>query len=352
MKVRGRIVTTKGAKINKSDRLPGLPPFLFLIFAICFNPLPAAAQAAAFNQIPQRLYVGDRGRLVVTLGPGFQGIPAFVIEDIRQLPQGQDLKIHRLEFDHLRGRERLHIDFTAFVPGQMELPLINLPQLPGLTLEGYHVTIASILGPADSLLVLSNPAPPLTVPGTALLIYGTSSLIVLALLVILGISIWGRPYLAELLEAHRRRRLIRLMRNIGKRLRGKISDGAYQEILRELSAEFRAFLGYFSGLDCRAMTASEFYFLPPLFSLETAAPAGADLISPSSLGNYFRLMDRLRFSGKPVNGVEISSLLDRLDAMLIAMELCLREQRRRKPEPPAGVRRTEGSLFPAKGAAL
>jgi hypothetical protein len=357
-------------------------------------------------QVPPRIFVGDPGRLI--LGPGFKDIPPFIIDDPRRLPQGPDVTLHRLELERRRGEERLLIDFTAFAPGQVELPPISLPQLPGVTLEGYRVTVASVLGNANPLnprgavpspvfpgpqagegiLVLSNPAPPLAVPGTALLIYGTSSLIVLVLLLILGGGIWGRPYLEGLLKIHRRRRLVRLMGAVGKRLReqipqGEIPQGACQEILRELSTEFRAFLGYFydqdrpgpfalRGRDCRAMTAAEFASLPPLFSFggeeavfpETErtpeAPAApgetgkapdippwAEYVSPPSLGNFFQGLDRLRFSGVPVEPRDISALLDRLECMLNAMDLGFREREPRFGRPgDRGGSPSGGRIFP------
>jgi hypothetical protein len=271
--------------------------------------------------------VGDRGRLIITLGPEFRDLSPFITEDIR--PQGGDVRIHRLELERRQGVERLLIDFTAYTPGLVALPPFILPQMPGFKPESYTVTIASIL--EGSLLVLSNPAPPLAAPGTSLLIYGTSSLIVLVLLAALALGIWGRPYLAGLLETHRRRRLIALMRKIGIRLGGKLPQSGAQgsahasEILRELSAEFRAFLGYFSGRDCRAMTATEFFSLPPLFA---QGGENSDTISPPSLGLYFRTLDRLRFSGAPVAIPEISALLDVLNTMLNAMDSGLREEKR------------------------
>jgi hypothetical protein len=234
-----------------------------------------------------------------------------------------------LEFDPSRGQ--LLIDFTPFAPGELELPPIKVPQLPGLSLEGCRVSVASVLGPEgqnDGVLVLSGPAPPLAVPGTALLIYGSSSLIILVLLLLLGLGIWGRPYLAKLMEARRRGRLIRLMGNIGRDLREKIPGASAHAILGVLSVEFRAFLGYFfdgeSGRNCRAMTAEEFSALAPLFSpREELQP-----VSPVSLGNFFRCLDRLRFSGEAASGPEISALLDQIDGILRAMEKGFREQGR------------------------
>jgi hypothetical protein len=219
------------------------------------------------------------------------------------------------------------IDFTPFAPGELELPPITVPQLPGFSLEGCRVSVASVLAPESrGVLVLSGPAPPLAVPGTALLIYGSSSLMILALLLLLGMGIWGRPYLANLMEVRRRRRLIRLMGDIGESLRERIPQGSSRMILKKLSVEFRAFLGYFfdgeSGGDCRAMTAEEFSALAPLF------PPAEELqpVSPASLGDFFHHLDRLRFSGGTAPGGEISALLDQMDGILRAMDLGFKGQ--------------------------
>jgi hypothetical protein len=313
---------------------------------------PAAQNQAQEGpaQIPRRILVGDRGRLILNPGLGFEEVTPFIIDEPWQFPQTQDLKIHRLEFQRLRDSEQLLIDFTAFAPGIIRLPAFDLPQMPGLDLEMYSLSIASILEGETGLqdgsprrssevLVLSGPALPLAVPGTAFLIYGTASLIVLTLLIGLGLGIWGRPYLTDLLENYRRRRLVRYMGRTGRRLREGIAPGACGEVLRELSVEFRTFLGHFfdrneqgAGVrDCRAMTAAEFLSVPPLFPEPVSGfsgspeppgppPAWAELVSPPALGNYFRLLDRLRYSGEPAGPRELAAAIDRLDLILEAMD--------------------------------
>ncbi|MDR1024277.1 MAG: hypothetical protein LBL56_01005, partial [Treponema sp.] len=148
--------------------------------------------------------------------------------------------------------------------------------------------------------------------------------------------------------------LVRLMGRTGRRLREGIAPGACRELLRELSVEFRTFLGYFFDRDekgagvrnCRAMTAAEFLSVPPLFpepvsgspespgasdslgssespeSSESPGPrpAWAELASPLALGNFFRLLDRLRYSGEPAGPREIAAAIDRLDLILGAMD--------------------------------
>jgi hypothetical protein len=326
------------------------------------------------EQVPRQVFVGDRGRLILSPGPGFEEVLPFTIDDPRYLPQSPDLKLHRLEFRRLRGVEWLFVDFTAFVPGRISLPPLNLPQMPGLNLDSCEVNVASILeGDSGSgfsrqggpVLVLSGPMSPLAAPGTAFLIYGTASLIVLALLLSLGLAVWGRPYLTAFLENHRRRQLVRFMGRVGKRLRGRIDPASCQEVLRELSSEFRTFLGYFfkpgegsagsfrqpdgrppfpgtfsGGWNCRAMTAAEFFSLPSLFPLPPGVsaallPPWVELSSAPALGNFFRLLDRLRYSGEPVSPVDVAALIDRLDLILGAMDAGFRAGGIRVAVPPA-----------------
>jgi hypothetical protein len=331
-------------------------PALQALCLLCLLCLTAGLGAqedweGSLSQIPRQLFVGDQGRLTLNLGSLFPETASFSVSDPWILPQSPELRLHRLEFDALRGQ--LSIDFTAFAPGELELPPIRAPQLPGFSLEGCRVSVASVLaleGPLSSqgILILSGPAPPLAAPGTALLIYGSSSLLILLLLLLLGAGIWGRPWLGKLLEARRRRRLIRLMGKIGEGLRERIPGASSREILRKLSLEFRAFLAYFfnnapdnrdlpvtadikSSMgqgrpDCRALTAEEFGSLPPLFPPVEGKPAvGA---SPASLGSFFRRLDRLRFSGEGVGDTEIAVLLDQMEGILRAMERGFRERGR------------------------
>jgi hypothetical protein len=323
------------------------PPALLLILVFAARAGEAQEPPRAEEgpgQVPRRIFVGDRGRLILSPGPGFEETPPFTLSDPRLLPQGPDLKILRLEFRRIRDEERLLIDFIAFAPGRIALPPLDLPQMPGLVLD-YEVEVASILGDSG-VLALSAPAPPLAAPGTAFLIYGTASLIVLALLLGLVLALWGRPYLAGFLENHRRRRLVRLMGRVGKRLRESAASDSCRGALRELSAEFRAFLGYFfdrGQRDCRAMTASEFLSLPPLFPPSPGDPADstppwAERSSPPALGSFLRLLDRLRYSGEAAGPPEISALFDRLDLILGAMDEGFRSQGKSAPGRKDGHR--------------
>ena len=84
--------------------------------------------------------------------------------------------------------------------------------------------------------------------------------------------------------------------NTEKRLsKALLKGGDKRAILDKLSYEFRKFLSFLTGVNCRAMTAREF----------EAQPA-AELVM---LGDFFRRCDILRFSGITVQSEDISGLL-------------------------------------------
>ncbi|GHV60806.1 hypothetical protein AGMMS49587_03370 [Spirochaetia bacterium] len=262
--------------------------------------------------IPQTVFVGDRARLVVPLGTAFAGTAAFVLDNAAQLPPAGDIHVHRLELEHRGvGGTQLLVDFTAFAPGVRELP-----PFPALGIAGLTVNIASILDSGGEGLVLSNPAPPLAAPGTMFIIYGTVMGIIILLLAVIGGRIWAGRHLGVFREKWRRRRLIRVMGRIERRLRlnllkGGADSGNYAEVLTLLSGEFRTFLGYFSGLNCRAMTAGEFFSfpLPEGRAGESGGKTGL-VLTGEYLGTLFRRFDRLRFSGEGIEKEAVLGILD------------------------------------------
>jgi hypothetical protein len=234
----------------------------------------------------------------------------FVIDDPAKLPQGVNLHLHRLELELWGGVPRLLLDFTAYIPGTLEIPPLLVSPASGNTgIRGLKVTIASILAADGESLILSNPAQPLPVPGTMFIIYGTVTGIILLLLALIGGSLWGRRNFGDILERIRSRRLIKLMGKIERRLRNKLLKGGgdYGEVLKTLSMELRSFLGSLSGLNCRAMTAGEFVSFP--VPGEQAGKVGTALTG-EYLGTLFHQMDRLRFSGEGIEKDAVIGILD------------------------------------------
>jgi hypothetical protein len=132
-----------------------------------------------------------------------------------------------------------------------------------------------------------------------------------------------------MLEIRRKRRLVALMGKAERRFRQRLSEGGgdYQAMLSLVSAEFRNFLGSFTGYNCLAMSAGEFFTLPPLIppnpagkgdeagktageEVRTAPPAPAAELGGASLGPFFRSLDRLRYSGEKPGIADVSGILD------------------------------------------
>ena len=209
----------------------------------------ARGQAEAYL-VPQTVFVGDRGRLVVPLGQLFAGEEAFVREAPGELPKTGDLVINRIELEKRSGTPRLLIDFVPFAPGILTLPDIvpskrplSRLELETLTVRGLKAEIASILVSGDSSL--SNLALPLNAPGTGLVIYGGAAGILLALFLGIGVSFWGRRHFSELLERFRRRRLLRAIKRFLIRMGAQASrkkDDEAAGLFAILSGEFREFL--------------------------------------------------------------------------------------------------------------
>jgi hypothetical protein len=264
------------------------------------------AQERQAYMMPSKVYVGDRANLVLPL-PGFTGNGDTEISKAR-IPFSPDIDIHRVALERRPGGNRLIIEFSAFMPGVLELPPI---EIAGETFSGLTIEISSILNHGESSPVLSGPADPLAVPGTSLLVYGTLSASLAALVLALWAMLWGRRQVTDWLGTLKRWWLLIMMWGIETRLRKSLAKGtAYREILDTLSREFRSFLAYFSGQNCRAMTASEF---------GSIAFFKGGVSDSEFLGNYFSRCDVLRFSGKEITAAETETLLADLRSFLIAL---------------------------------
>lgn len=271
--------------------------------------------------IPQTVYVGDRATLVVPLEKLPGGEPSLSGEP----PALPDLVIHRVELERRGEGGRLLIDFTAYAPGPLEIPPFELGGIPftGLTIE-----IASILGSGEHTAILSPLAPPLAIPGTGFLIYGTMTGLILLVLAFLGAVFWAPRRAAIWLAGRRRKRLVLSLAGMERRLRRELIRGnttASQrgERLSFLAGEFRTFLTLFTGENCRAMTAGEFFrFAPPCEWLPGDSPLGDDF-----LGTFFRRCDNLRFSGGGVSTEDLLEILGNLRRFIEALNAAVINRR-------------------------
>ncbi|MDR0562972.1 MAG: hypothetical protein LBG73_09835 [Spirochaetaceae bacterium] len=268
------------------------------------------------------MFVGDKARLVIPLGTAFSNVEPVILAKPEELPPPGELVIHRIELERRAsgGSPRLLIDFTAFAPGSLALPALAIPSGGSILhfSKGVTAQIASIL--TGDALVLGPPAPPVTVPGTSLLVYGTTGLLFFLILLGLGARFWGRTRLAGLLAGFRRRRLLRGMRKTLRNLRKDLAEPTAEgfkeaKALSDAWFGFRTFLTVFTGVYCHALAAGEFMGLSPLFGAEPESP----VLSGDYLCGLFRRCDILRFSGVRMARHELLSVLDEMERFVDAL---------------------------------
>ena len=287
--------------------------FFFTLTFAC-----AAAQAQDGRQaaymIPPKVYVGDRASLVVPLqGFSANGNSANGNVEIppARIPRSPDIDIYRVAIDRRPGGSRLTVEFSAFAPGILELPPL---EIAGEVFSGLAVEISSILEPGETNALLSGPARPLAIPGTSLLVYGTLASAVVSLLLALWALLWGRRQVKDWAAAWKRRRLLVSMLGIEKRLRKALAKGnAPIELLDTLTGEFRAFLACYSGVNFRSMTAMEIGRLETAGGLTVIAGGGA-------LGGFFGRCDEMRYSSREIDGGEALAVFDETKSLLVKIQ--------------------------------
>jgi hypothetical protein len=253
----------------------------------------------------------------VQLGQAFLSAPAFVHTAPELLPKAADLVITRIELEQRNGLARLLIDFIPYAPGIVTFPDIEIASPAGeLKVAGLEASVASILNPQEA--ALAEPAPPLTVPGTGLLIYGSVAGILVLIFFAIGVSIWGRKHFSAFRERWRRRRLLRVMDRFLRRLRAESEGGnlhRQMELFSLLSGEFREFLTIFTGVNCRILTPPEFREL----HIFAGDPLKGDLDKGNYLYDLFRRWETLRFSGSSIGREDLLGVLDELDEFILSL---------------------------------
>jgi hypothetical protein len=256
--------------------------------------------------IPQTVFVGDEGRLVVPL-------PENVLLAVKsnivvtgslpfELPFNDDIIVKRVEID-VEARQAL-LDFMAFRPGAVDIPPIPAAGLPPLT-----VSIASILERDGYSTVLSPPEKPLAAPGTfALIIGGIAALIALAALVGLLVS-YGPKHFQRLFEKmrvcflrYKAKRAILAAENalVAGRMGMKESVAAVNEA-------FRNFLGAFYRKDYASYAAEDFL---------------ADRsFSDGAAYRIFADCDRLRFSEARIKRESVNAVVAKTLSYIGAMDV-------------------------------
>jgi hypothetical protein len=307
----------KGKEGTQSFR--GLLIFLFLLqLSGSFAWAQDNQKAETPYLVPQTIFVGDSGRLVVQMGQAFLGAAAFVHTAPELLPRANDLVITRIELEQRNGNSRLLIDFIPYAPGIVAFPVIEIPSpaIEPLRVSGLTASVASILSPQEASL--AEPAAPLTVPGTGLLVYGAVAVILLLIFLGIGGSIWGRKHFSAFREKWRKRRLLRVMEKFLRRLRAESEGGSVHrqmELFSLLSGEFREFLSIFTGVNCRILTPVEFREVP----LSAGDALKGDSIKGDYLCDLFRRWETLRFSGSKIGPGDLLKVLDELNEFILSL---------------------------------
>ena len=296
--------------------------YLFTFLLLILTCIAAHTQNTAWL-IPRIVYVGDSATLIIPLPPAAQDLGDIILtSQSPNFPTDINIDFHRIVLERRIAGSRLLIEFTAFVPGLLELPII---EIGGERFSGLNVTINSIID-SRAAPQLSGPASSLAMPGTALMLYGTMIVFVLLFLLILWFILKGRRFMRGWLKKWKRWRLFVSMKNTEKRLNKALSKGAdKREILDKLSEQFRNFLSFFTENNCRAMTAREFESLPELFP--DTASFNKEFDASAFLGNFFHRCDELRFSGEDISSQDTFKLLDDLRNFLKMIHTKTREGR-------------------------
>ena len=335
--------------------------------ALSGYPQAAPSVAGTPYLIPQTVFVGDPGQLVVPLGPSYSHLSSTVQEYPEGLSYSPDLVITRIELDARADSPRLIIDFIGYAPGELALPAISIGET---AMPDIAIPIASILA-LESSRSLSRPASLLTAPGALMLVYATFGAAVLCIAGLVFFLFKGLPLLRRYGAHYRKRRAVWRMKQQLRRMRKALlkEDVPSIEILNELSRELRMLLGTLSGLNCMAMVPGEFLRFPPLTLADNQEAAtkgdtqphqevrmpGASSPGVSSLGasspkasspgvsssgvpspggsspggllplgvflcELFRRSDTLRFSGSPISKGDVAVILEEVKGFALRLE--------------------------------
>jgi hypothetical protein len=274
------------------------------VFIFIFS-VSAYAQNTGTMLIPRVVYVGDTAVLVVPLPASISNSEDIVLTPLSpNIPKDDDIDFHRIILERRVTGSRLLIEFTAFVPGYLKLPDI---EIDSEYFSGLYVTVNSVIDTRRSLR-LSGHASSLAMPGTAVVLYGAIAAVVFFLLLLLWFIFKGRKFFNLLMGKWKRRRLFTFIRNMEKRLQKALIKGENKRaILDKISDTLREFLSVLTNTDCRSMTARE-------FTSRQFTGILPDKLIPDDgfLGDFFRRCDKLRFSGEDVKLRDVSALLDDL----------------------------------------
>jgi len=285
--------------------------FFLLIILIAAN---SFAQSPGTILIPRHIYIGDPATLVLQLPAAVINYPDIVITAGSEFfPSDPDIDFHKITLEQRTSGSRLLIEFTPFITGYIELPAIEIGDR---YFSDLTVTVNTLIDDKTSP-VLSGHASTLAIPGTASIIYGSISILVFLLLFTFWFIFKGRAFIKRFTKKWKRRRQFNMMRKMEKRFQKEILDGEDKRIILDiLSEEFRTFLSYLTGYNCRAMTANEFKNLPRMCPGHIITTEDR----PYILQTFFKTCDDFRFSGANIVTENLIQLLSDMRVFIDTLE--------------------------------
>ncbi|MDR3301444.1 MAG: hypothetical protein LBT01_02790 [Spirochaetaceae bacterium] len=240
-------------------------------------------------QIPQTIYIGDRGRLVYPLDGFFSNQEDGELP-LDNLPESGEIVINAVQLNN----GRLVVDFQAFKTGIISLPPIVVGEK---TLSGLEVHIASILEGQGGLTVLSAAATPLSAPGTLWIISAFVLITILGIVILLLFLFRSGNVFLTLKRRIKHKRMIRQTQRAIKRLKMNLDKETIgtKTALSDISNELRIFIDKYFNIHCRAMVPQE--FLDITFPEDSGA---SKKYSPEYFYQFFTNCDTIRFSGKNI----------------------------------------------------
>jgi hypothetical protein len=260
-------------------------------------------------QIPQTIFLGDKGRLVYPLDAYFFNKCDQVIQ-LESIAKPDEVVIHRVEL----SRGRLIIDFQCWKTGTVTLPPV---EIAGRIVDGMEVYVSSLIEGKDAVTVLSPAIKPIIAPGTLWIMSGGAAALIVFVACTSFFILRGGNFFAAWRGNARKRRAIRITRKALKKIKLQILKGQITAsiALSELLNEFRIFLDEYCGVQCRSLVPDEFLKL----SFPAELPSGAD--SPRYFANFFTRCDTLRFSGAGINTTALNSVINEVETFIKAAAL-------------------------------
>jgi hypothetical protein len=269
--------------------------------------------------VPQTLYIGDRGRLVLPLGTAYAEIEDIIITETNLLPISDEIVISRMEIETQSGNPRLIVDFRSYVTGIAAFPILKIGTYE---FAGITVYINSLLE-TDGGRVLSKAAPPLQIPGTLSLVYGSIIGIVLFLLILIMFVFQGIPYLRMIMVKRQRRFAFRVFKKSIQKIRNAVmkNDVSANELLAKASHDFRIFLSFFTKMNCLSLVPKEFLHLSAMMNQHELSGGEVYIFEHAEQIYYlFTSCDELRFSGNNYETERILHVLDDMSRFCAAFE--------------------------------